>query len=157
MKFMTNLSFSEMNTRMRQSLVANELACTGCRTCEAVCSLIKIGHICPDNARLFIDRQPFEGLFKPNVCKQCSVPYCLIACPVEAIGVSPKNGTLVIDQGKCNGCGLCQKACPYDMITFDGEQKKAFKCDLCGGNPQCVRVCPMNALGVAYFGDREKR
>jgi Fe-S-cluster-containing hydrogenase component 2 len=37
------------------------------------------------------------------------------------------------------------------MIVFDEEQKKAFKCDFCGGNPQCVKICPMHALGIVSF------
>jgi Fe-S-cluster-containing hydrogenase component 2 len=154
MKLMMNSGFSEINTRTRQSLVANPLACTGCRTCEVICSLIKTGHICPEIARLHIDRDPFEGRFVPNVCHQCSIPYCLNACPVDAIGITEKFGVVIIDSEKCTGCGLCQKACPYGMIILEEEQKKGFKCDLCGGNPQCVKACPMNALGIAYFGAR---
>ena len=142
---------SEMNTRRRKSLVANPAACTGCRTCESACSLIKTGQLQTEVARLHIDRHPFEGEFVQNVCHQCSIPYCLMACPVEAIHLSEKEGTVLINQEKCNGCGLCREACPYGMIVFEEEQKKAFKCDLCGGNPQCVKTCPMHALGIVAF------
>jgi Fe-S-cluster-containing hydrogenase component 2 len=43
------------------------------------------------------------------------------------------------------------------MIVFDDHQQKAYKCDLCGGRPQCVHVCPMNALGIAYFEKEEAK
>ena len=152
---MRSLSFSETNTRPRKSLVANAAACTGCRTCETVCSLVKTGSILPEMARLHIERNPFEGRFNQNVCHQCSIPYCLRACPVDAIGISEKNGTVLINQKICNGCGLCHDACPFGMILFNEDRQKAFKCDLCGGNPLCVRSCPMNALGVAHFGGKE--
>jgi len=155
MKRMTNLGFSEMNTRKRQSLVANPLACTGCRTCETACSLAKTGQVFLERARLRIDRDPFEGKFSPNICHQCSIPYCMNACPVDAIGIFEKNGVVVIDEESCIGCGSCQKACPYGMIIFEEEEKKSFKCDLCGGRPLCAKMCPMHALGVALWGGKE--
>lgn len=151
MKLMKNLGFSEMNTRMRQSVVANPTACTGCLTCETACSLTKTGRIFPERARIHIDRDPFEGTFIPNVCHQCSTPYCLNACPVDAIGISEKTGAVLIDKEKCAGCKSCQRVCPFGMIIFEEEQEKSFKCDLCGGNPQCIKVCPTHALGIAYF------
>ena len=145
-------TFSEMNTRRRQSLVANPHACTGCRTCEAVCSLIKTGAISPDMARISIDRRPFEGEFVQRICLQCSIPYCLNACPVEAIRISEKIGAVLIDKDACDGCGLCKEACPYGVIIMDTDDGNAYKCDLCNGKPQCVASCPMNALGLAAFG-----
>jgi Fe-S-cluster-containing dehydrogenase component len=34
--------------------------------------------------------------------------------------------------------------CPFHALTlFKG---KAYHCDLCGGNPQCVKVCTTGAL-----------
>jgi Fe-S-cluster-containing dehydrogenase component len=151
MKMMVPRTFSETNTRSRKSVAANSLACTGCRTCETVCSLLKTGRIFPEFARLQIHRQPFEGRFVQTVCHQCSIPYCLNACPVGAMGISPKSGAVLIDEKTCDGCGLCKAACPYGMIIFDDDRQKAYKCDLCGGRPQCVNVCPMNALGIVYF------
>ena len=156
MKSITNPGLSEINTRMRQSLVANPLACTGCRICETACSLTNTGKIFPEMARIYINRDPFEGRFVPNVCHQCSTPFCLNACPTDAIGISQKNGIVVIDKEKCVGCKSCQKACPYGMIIFEEEQKKSVKCDLCGGDPQCVKLCPAHALAIAYFGGKEK-
>ncbi|MBW1700153.1 MAG: 4Fe-4S dicluster domain-containing protein [Deltaproteobacteria bacterium] len=145
--------FSGINTRRRQSLVANPHACTGCRTCEAICSLIKTGAIAPDMARIGIDRRPFKGEFVQRICLQCSIPYCLNACPVGAIRISNKIGTVLIDKHTCDGCGLCKAACPYGVIVIDTETEKAYKCDLCNGKPQCVKSCPMNALGIAVFGN----
>lgn len=155
MKRVTESTFSVLNTRARKSLVANPSACTGCRTCEATCSLIKTGKIKPEMARLQIDRHPFEGRFVPNVCHHCSIPYCMNACPLEAIGVSEKDGLVLIDKERCDGCRLCEEACPYGMIVFDRAVKKAYKCDFCGGNPQCVKACPMNAMGIASFQSKE--
>jgi NAD-dependent dihydropyrimidine dehydrogenase PreA subunit len=30
-----------------------------------------------------------------------------------------------IDPGLCNGCGICAKSCPADVIRMDRESKKA--------------------------------
>ena len=146
--------FSELNTRRRRALVANPTSCTGCCTCETVCSLLKTGRILPEMARLRIEREPFEGRFVPHICHQCSLPACLSSCPEGAVGVSKKNGVVNIDPEKCTGCRTCVEACPFGAIVFDPERGKAFKCNLCGGDPQCARFCPAHALGLAFFGER---
>ncbi len=52
---------------------------------------------------------------------------------------------MVVDAGRCDGCGQCVEACPYGMIEQDSSGK-AFKCDLCGGSPACVAECEFGAL-----------
>ena len=37
--------------------------------------------------------------------------------------------------------------CPFDALTVSGEN--AYHCDLCGGIPQCVKVCTPKALWVS--------
>jgi Flp pilus assembly CpaF family ATPase len=45
-------------------------------------------------------------------------------------------GVYAVDPEKCDGCGEC--FCPYGALEIKGY---ARKCDLCGGDPQCVKVC----------------
>jgi carbon-monoxide dehydrogenase iron sulfur subunit len=41
---------------------------------------------------------------------------------------------------------MCLLACPMGNIHFDGELGVSRKCDLCGGDPNCVRFCTSGAL-----------
>lgn len=58
----------------------------------------------------------------------------------------PKTRAVVVDEERCTGCGFCAAACPWGVITLDPVTGKALKCDLCGGDPACVKECPENAL-----------
>lgn len=37
-------------------------------------------------------------------------------------------------------------ACPFGAIGQEPETRKMIKCDLCGGEPKCVRWCPNEAI-----------
>ena len=56
----------------------------------------------------------------------------------------------------CIGCGLCQKACPWNMMSFDVEKNVASKCFLCNGDPKCVKACPTEAIRYVPWMDRSK-
>ena len=146
-----DLEFVDTHFRVRSAVTTNPETCAGCRTCEVVCSLHHEGAIDLEKARLRVDRQPFEGLFQPRVCHQCSHPHCMMDCPVGAISIRDPDGVVIVDEETCTGCGSCQEACAYGMITVDASRGIAVKCDLCGGDLQCVRWCPVRALGVARF------
>ena len=64
-----------------------------------------------------------------------------------------KNGAILIDAEKCSGCALCVPSCPIGMIRIDPVTNVAIKCNLCDGDPECVKRCPENALA---FIDAEK-
>ncbi|MDD3958017.1 MAG: EFR1 family ferrodoxin [Candidatus Izemoplasmatales bacterium] len=55
------------------------------------------------------------------------------------------NGPLFIPKKRtCIQCGICQKMCPSDNITFDsGYPKFGFDCSMCMG---CVMYCPTDAI-----------
>jgi Fe-S-cluster-containing dehydrogenase component len=103
-----------------------------------------------------------QGLFGDfrligETCLQCAHPVpCATACPQGAITVAQNTGARVISKTKCVGCGTCLKACPWAMTSLDEAAKKATKCDLCGGAPKCVKVCPSGALTYVPWRDRSK-
>lgn len=131
-------------------LVCNSSICGGCKKCEIVCSLYQEGAISPSLARITVKRDIFDGYICEAVsCLHCDGPECLFACPVPgALYVDDITGARVIDSKKCIGCMLCMKACPATPkgIRYDTDKKVCFKCDLCNGNPQCVKFCPTGAL-----------
>ncbi len=83
--------------------------------------------------------------YSPYTCPQCAEAWCMTACPVEAIGISPAGAKEVVND-ICVGCKLCTIACPYGTMFYDTDSHKAFKCDLCGGRPACVSACPRDAI-----------
>jgi len=126
--------------------------CAGCRTCEAVCSLSHDGVVSPRLARTGITDYILEGRrIEGYACRQCRGPECLYACPTGALHVDERTGARSIDPEKCTGCMLCMRACsqyPNTPIMYDPERNICIKCDLCGGDPLCVKFCPEAALSL---------
>src|SRR5262249_58036894 len=52
----------------------------------------------------------------------------------------------VVLDDQCVGCKLCTIACPYGTMFYNRETQKAFKCNLCGGDPACATACPTQAI-----------
>jgi Fe-S-cluster-containing hydrogenase component 2 len=94
----------------------------------------------------------FEAEVKAYVCRQCDDPMCVRSCPIGAIRLDERTGVYVIVEDICVGCGLCSEACPYNgeksILVLNQARKVFMKCDLCSGDPQCVQVCPSEALKV---------
>ena len=131
-------------------IVLDSTKCTGCRVCEAVCSLFKEGEFNPEKARGRILRTVQDGLklLKVRVyCLQCEVPYCKAVCPAGAIRENDQ-GAKVVDANKCIGCKLCEMACPVGAVSVHPDTQVAMKCDLCDGldEPKCVKYCWAEAL-----------
>ena len=156
--------------------------CTGCRTCETVCSAF--------NHRQTVDGETLMGLGNPGlanirvygynpdvdvpaVCAMCPDNPCVEACPVDpdpengrkALYREEENRTIRNDLERCIGCGACAEACRVGVIIPNGETGKPERmCTLCGGDPQCVKYCPFGALsrvevdtGREYYAMRPER
>ncbi len=132
-------------------LVTNSKVCTGCRTCEIVCSLTHEGEINPQKSRIRVLQKEGRGLDVPVVCQQCSFTICRTVCPAKAISRNGATGAMEIDPEKCTGCEVCVYACFFGAIRIrrEGSRRKVFVCDLCGGDPMCAKLCDTGA--VAYL------
>jgi carbon-monoxide dehydrogenase iron sulfur subunit len=120
--------------------------CTGCRICEIVCSLTKEGVVNPTKARIQIVKVESASLSIPVVCQQCYDAPCIAVCPVGALSRGGTSEIVNHDRGLCIGCKSCAVVCPFGAIGIDTEAEKVFKCDLCGGQPTCVKFCETQAL-----------
>lgn len=122
------------------------LRCSGCRRCELACSLNHEGWFWPEASRVRVF-MPYPGLEVPHLCAQCDDYPCVKSCPVEALKVDGTTAVLV-DRDKCIGCGRCIDACPGKVPFLHPKDGKATICDLCGGDPQCVKVCNEAGYGA---------
>lgn len=127
-------------------LAINPDLCTGCRVCELVCSLVKENECNPRKSRIRVIKIDREGFDLPLFCQHCGEPLCREVCPVKALSRDPQTGAIILNPDLCIGCRSCTLACPFGHISFDSEAGICRKCDLCGGDPQCVRFCETKAL-----------
>ncbi|MGD2087692.1 MAG: 4Fe-4S dicluster domain-containing protein [Candidatus Aminicenantes bacterium] len=131
---------------MAKILMINHEKCTGCRLCELVCSVSHDGVSNPTRSRINIIKWEAEGLYIPMSCQQCEDAPCMTICPVKAISRDPALDYVKIDYDVCIGCRSCVAVCPFGAMGFNVKDKKVFKCDLCEGDPQCVRFCDVKAI-----------
>ena len=159
----------EGNGRSYSMIFVDYSKCTGCRTCETVCSAYnhkqKVnGKVLPGPGNPFYSNIRVYS-FNPDVdipavCAMCPDSPCIEACPVLP---DPETGrkalyrderTLAIknDPNRCTGCGSCAEACStggVGVIVPNLETNKPDRmCTLCDGDPQCVKYCPYGALSL---------
>ncbi len=131
---------------MAKVLMADYEKCTGCRLCELVCSVKHEGVSNPARSRIRVVKWEWEGIAVPMVCCHCEEAPCTIVCPTNARFRDEELGRVIIDYDRCIGCKTCIVVCPFGATGFDPISKKVIACDLCDGEPACVRFCTTGAL-----------
>ncbi|WP_243439828.1 4Fe-4S dicluster domain-containing protein [Fundidesulfovibrio soli] len=159
-----------------KAILADLSKCTGCRLCEMFCSSYNaaadglpatLGN--PTYARIKVANFN-PDIDVPVVCAMCPKPPCVDACPVtpdpatgrKAIFRDQATGTIKADASRCTTCGSCEAACVTGVISLDmGLKQPVGMCSLCGGDPQCVKRCPAEALSLVpvdvnreFYGQR---
>ena len=131
---------------MQKSLHIIPEKCTGCLQCEMACSYDNEGLFNPAKSRIKVFNFHEEGRFVPYTCTQCADAWCMKACPVDAIVINHQTGAKEVREDVCVGCRVCTIACPFGTINFNSDTGKVVKCDLCGGDPECAKACPTQAI-----------
>ena len=122
-----------------RKIVAHADKCTGCGTCELVCS--KAYFKVEDSAKsaIRVSTNP-DGGRKIEVCDQCGE--CAAMCSVIAIAQA-QNGVYRVNKKDCVGCGVCLAECVKGFMHYNYDDQYVFKCVACG---LCVKKCPAGAL-----------
>lgn len=126
----------------------NAKKCAGCRLCEMACSFKHHKEFSPELSNVRI--RCIEDLAEctPLNCIQCEDRNCIKVCPVDALSVDEKTGAVIVNQDNCIKCEACIEACNYSGIRMIEKvyQPQISICDLCSGDPECVKVCREQAL-----------
>jgi len=70
-----------------------------------------------------------------------------------AVGKKEQHASkIVVDQGKCVGCGRCAEVCP-EQAAIITEKKAHIALDKCIGCGECMTVCPVKAIGMDWTTD----
>ncbi|MBU0971482.1 MAG: 4Fe-4S dicluster domain-containing protein [Proteobacteria bacterium] len=149
------------------AIVVDYEKCTGCRTCEAVCSSFYRYEKNSNTAVPGLGNPHFANIrvysFNPDmdiplVCSFCRDAPCIRECPVpedentgkKALFRDKKTGAVTLDPSRCIGCGSCKDTCEKEsagVIRLDSEPPVPHGiCNLCNGSPMCVKHCPFDAL-----------
>lgn len=146
-----------MTTETEPMWVARDLSrCSGCRKCEIACSLFHENRIWPEASRIRVF-MIVPGLEFPHFCAQCQDYPCVESCPAEALSISAKTAAVLVDEEKCVACGKCIDACPGRVPHVHPSKDHILICDLCGGDPRCVKVCQEGGWNVLKAVPRKDR
>jgi carbon-monoxide dehydrogenase iron sulfur subunit len=119
--------------------------CTGCRSCELRCAFKHHKECNPSKSRIRVVNLDRVGVAVPLFCLNCEEGFCQEICPTKAIYRDGKTGALFLDEEKCIRCRACTLVCPFSGLQVLPD-RKVVKCDLCKGDPYCVKYCETGAL-----------
>jgi len=135
-------------------LFAHQEICSGCLACEVACVAHHEGRFGLETARIKVSKIEPLGVDHPNVCRLCRRAPCVAACPSDALYKDGITGAVLILEDECIDCAECVESCPFGVVTMHPGTGKVLICDLCGGDPVCVKRC---ATGAIVYQSAENR
>jgi carbon-monoxide dehydrogenase iron sulfur subunit len=117
----------------------NSEKCSGCHLCEMACSIHHLGVVNINRSAIRIRKDDLgTAACQPIVCRHCENMPCM--------GQNNRNSEeyrlrFVWEKALSD-------ACPFKAVFQWGDE--AYHCDLCEGEPQCVRVCSTGAIEIDY-------
>lgn len=131
---------------MAKMIMIHPDRCVGCKTCVAACAFEKEGSQRLEAARVHVFDFKWEGVSVPMLCYHCSDASCVSVCPTGAMHRNPVTALVEYDASRCIRCKMCSMACPFGNCVYDSMTDSILKCNVCEGDPACVKVCPADAL-----------
>lgn len=133
--------------------------CIGCRACEMACRNENGWELTRRKVRSLERSGSSSDIFFSMACNHCENPACIGSCPNHCFR-KRRDGIVVLDSSRCNGCKKCLGTCPFDAISFNPATAKIDKCNMCvdrlekGLKPACVSACVSKALSIINTYER---
>lgn len=126
--------------RKIKTIRINASKCTGCRSCEVICSAFHYGSSLVNRERsrirVFVDEG--NNTYVPIIAG----PYAEAECPGRY--------KITIEGKEYDECFFCRASCPSRDFFKEPDCGIPLKCDMCGEPPQpeplCVKWCMSDAL-----------
>jgi benzoyl-CoA reductase subunit BamC len=124
--------------------------CTGCRTCEIICSAFhatpRYSSNNPARSRIQVINDRMKDIWVPVFAGEYT--------PAECMG----RNKYVIDGKEYDDCGFCRAACPSRDLFKEPDSGLPLKCDMCEDDPplaepMCVQWCLNDVL---IYEEREE-
>ena len=132
---------------MQKVLLHDSDKCTGCTFCMIICAFSHFNFCDYEYSSIkIVDDPEQKGKFIASYCSHCEYPICEAACPKNAVKKDPQTGIVKINSMMCVGCKTCNVLCPIGVPWVHLNRRVSVKCDLCNGEPNCVRFCTSGAL-----------
>lgn len=128
------------------TIYVNSNLCTGCNSCELVCSAHHTGQFNPTLSRIKISNILLEGECKIYVCKNCKNPECVKSCDAGALKQDKLTGVIEWTKKNVRVVITVLTLCPFHAVFIEPLEKKPVICDSCGGDPLCIKFCYKGAI-----------
>lgn len=114
--------------------------CTGCLICEVTCSLMHTGQVQREASAIRVKLGHLDHeLHQPVTCRQCKKMMCMKSEKKETDDHLKQSFFWEGDHRK-------KEDCAFGSLFAFGD--KLIHCNLCGGEPECVKSCPTGALSL---------
>ncbi|MDD5479006.1 4Fe-4S dicluster domain-containing protein [Rhodoferax sp.] len=70
---------------------------------------------------LAVNKSTFKVVISPARCTGCGCGWCVAACPLHLLSLSPqgfRKTAAVHDEAACTGCKKCERRCLFSAVSI---------------------------------------
>ena len=134
------------SAKKKFGLVFHPENCNGCLDCENACGSAHASSVAAKKPRIKVTNS--GNKYSAVMCVHCENCPPSEVCPSALFEFHDDKRYWTLDEHRCFACMACVPRCPYEAVFFEGEfgVETAYICDLCNGDPECIKACTKGAL-----------